>query len=97
MAYTISTDEGKVTVVVSGKLDAVSAPGLESELLEVLEGATGVTFDFDGLEYISSAGLRLMLIAYKRVSKSGDVHVVNASGDVKEMLKMTGFAEIFEA
>ena len=74
-----------------GRLDAVTAPQLEKELNQSLEGVKALTFDFKELEYIASAGLRVLLVAQKRMNKQGSMKIKNVSEEVKEVLDMTGF------
>ena len=95
MTYDIDIQGHTVIVSVAGRLDASTAPELEPDLLAVLEDASDVTIDLEELEYISSAGLRLLLVAHKRMNKQGTMVVANAHGVVLEMLDMSGFSAIF--
>ena len=78
-------------VNVIGRLDAATAPQLEKELNSSLEGIKSLTLDFSQLEYVASAGLRVLLVAQKRMNKQGDMTIKNVSNEVKEVLDMTGF------
>ena len=80
-----------LTVNVIGRLDAATAPQLEKELSSSLEGIKSLTLDFSQLEYVASAGLRVLLVAQKRMNKQGDMTIKNVSNEVKEVLDMTGF------
>ena len=80
-----------LTVEIIGRLDAATAPQLEKELNSSLEGIKNLTLDFNQLEYIASAGLRVLLVAQKRMNKQGSMIIKNVSNEVKEVLDMTGF------
>ena len=81
-------------VALEGRLDTVTAPQFESELKEILSGITKLTIDAEKLEYVSSAGLRVMLSAHKTMSKQGSMVVKNLSEEVKEVFDITGFSDI---
>ena len=83
-----------LTIKVIGRLDAGSAPELSKELTTALDGVTDLTFDFDQLQYIASAGLRVLLVAHKRMNKQGSMKLINVSEPVLEVLDMTGFASL---
>ena len=83
-----------LTIKVIGRLDAGSAPELSKELTTALEGVTDLTFDFADLHYIASAGLRVLLVAQKRMNKQGSMKLINVSEPVLEVLDMTGFASL---
>ena len=80
-----------LTIEIIGRLDAATAPQLEKELNSSLEGIKTLTLDFSKLEYIASAGLRVLLVAQKRMNKQGSMTIKNVSSEVKEVLDMTGF------
>ena len=80
-----------LVVEIIGRLDAATAPQLEKELNSSLEGIKTLTLDFAKLEYIASAGLRVLLVAQKRMNKQGSMTIKNVSNEVKEVLDMTGF------
>ena len=84
----------KVTYALEGRLDTTTSPQLEAELKENLEGVTDLIFDFSQLEYISSAGLRVMLMAQKMVNAQGNMIVKNVNEIVMEVFEVTGFDEI---
>ena len=79
-----------------GRLDAVTAPQLEKELNASLNEVKTLTFDFAKLEYIASAGLRVLLVAQKRMNKQGSMVIKNVSEEVKEVLDMTGFINFLQ-
>ena len=83
-----------LTIKVIGRLDAASAPELSKEITTALDGVTDLTFDFVDLKYIASAGLRVLLVAQKRMNKQGSMKLINVSEAVMEVLDMTGFANL---
>jgi anti-sigma B factor antagonist len=84
----------ELIISVVGRLDTITSPQLEEELQSSLPGATSLHFDFAELEYISSAGLRVMLVAQKQMNKQGSMTVGNAGDDIMEIFDMTGFTDI---
>ncbi len=84
----------ELTIALEGRLDTVTAPELEKELKESLPGVNTLTLDFAKLDYISSAGLRVLLSAHKTMSKSGGMRVVNVNEMVMEVFEVTGFSDI---
>ena len=86
---------GKETVIeLSGRLDTSTAPVLDKTITEDVSEKTNLTLDFKGVEYISSAGLRVLLSAQKRMKKSGSMKLKNVCEEVMEVFEMTGFADI---
>ena len=96
LSITKNTENSTVTLALEGRLDAVTAPKLEAEITESLEGLVSLVLDFEKLEYISSAGLRVLLFAYKRISGQGNLKIRNVCDSVMDILKITGFADIFD-
>ncbi len=87
--------EGKdVELALSGRLDTTTAPELDAKLKAVFGGAENLTFDFTDLEYISSAGLRVLLSAQKVMSKQGSMKLTHVSKSVMDIFVVTGFSEI---
>ena len=87
--------EGSVlTVALGGRLDTTTAPDLEKEIKTSLDGVTELIMDFEKLDYISSAGLRVLLSAQKMMSKQGSMKVVHVSELVMEVFEVTGFTDI---
>lgn len=87
--------EGKnLNMVLTGRLDTTTAPDLEKEVKENVGSVENLTFDFGSLEYISSAGLRVLLSAQKIMNKQGSMVVKNVSDEVKEIFEVTGFSDI---
>lgn len=90
----IKTAEGTaLNIAISGRLDTTTAPELEKEIAE-LDGVQALTLDFKELEYISSAGLRVILGAQKKMSKQGEMKVTNVCEDIMEVFEITGFSDI---
>ena len=89
-----TVDNGKTKVALEGRLDTVTAPELEAALKEVLPAATELTMDFEKLEYISSAGLRVLLSAQKTMNNQGGMKVKNVNDTIMEIFEVTGFSDI---
>ena len=86
--------EDALTIALEGRLDTTTAPQLEAELKGSYEGITALTLDFEKLEYISSAGLRVLLAAQKEMNKRGSMTVKNVCDDITEVFDITGFSDI---
>ncbi|MBQ8942271.1 MAG: STAS domain-containing protein [Firmicutes bacterium] len=89
-----TSENDKLTVAVEGRLDTTTAPQLEGELKNSLDDVKELVFDISKLEYISSAGLRVLLSAQKVMNKQGKMTVTGASESVMEIFEVTGFSEI---
>lgn len=87
-------ENGKAIILLQGRLDTVTAPEMENAIKDVLPGITELTLDFAKLEYISSAGLRVLLSAQKAMNKQGKMTVINVSEAVMEIFEVTGFSDI---
>lgn len=94
MDITKTKNAAALNVALAGRLDTTTAPKLEAELDASLEGITDLTLDFAALEYISSAGLRVLLAAQKRMNKQGSMVIKNVCDDIREVFEITGFADI---
>ena len=88
------TEGQKLTIALEGRLDTVTAPELEAELKASLAGVTELVFDMGKLEYLSSAGLRVLLSAQKQMSKQGQMTVTNVNETIMEIFEVTGFSDI---
>ena len=84
----------ELTVALTGRLDTTTAPELEAALKESIDGVTALTIDMAALEYISSAGLRVLLSAQKVMNKQGEMKVVHVSETIMEIFEVTGFSDI---
>lgn len=83
-----------LNVVLTGRLDTITAPQLEAELKASLDGITELILDFQNLEYLSSAGLRVLLAAQKVMNRQGTMTVMHVSDTVQEIFEVTGFIDI---
>ena len=86
--------ENALTVALEGRLDTSTAPALEKTLKGSLDGVNELTLDFAGLEYISSAGLRVLLSAQKIMNKQGEMKVAHVNETIMEIFEVTGFTDI---
>lgn len=77
-----------------GRLDTTTAPNLEAELKRSVNGVTKLTFDFSELEYLSSAGLRVLLAAQKVMNKQGEMIIRHVNDTIQDIFEVTGFSEI---
>ena len=84
----------ELTVALTGRLDTTTAPQLEAELKESLSGVEKLVLDFAALEYLSSAGLRVLLAAQKIMNKQGEMIVKNVNETIAEIFEVTGFSDI---
>lgn len=82
------------TLRLEGRLDTTTAPQLEEAIKEVAPGLTRLTLDFGGVQYVSSAGLRVLLAAQKTMSAQGRMTLVGVSEAVSELFDITGFTDI---
>lgn len=94
MTVTKILEEKVLNVKVEGRLDTATAPALEEELAEVMDEAEELVFDLEGLEYMSSAGLRILLATQKKMALKGGMKVVNVNDVIKEIFDITGFSDI---
>ena len=84
----------ELTVALAGRLDTTTAPELEAFLKESLEGVPSLMIDMEALEYISSAGLRVLLSAQKIMGKQGEMKVTHVNETIMEIFEVTGFSDI---
>ena len=87
-------DNAKAVYTLKGRLDTVTAPELENDLKDALAGITSLTMDFAELEYISSAGLRVLLSAQKTMNKQGEMKIIHVNDTIMEIFEVTGFVDI---
>ena len=88
------SDGEKLTLAITGRLDTNSSPKLEAELRQSVDGVTELFFDFSEVEYISSAGLRVLLAAQKVMNRQGSMKLIGVSDEVMEVFEITGFADM---
>ena len=91
MEITSKREEGKVTMEITGWLDTQTAPQLGEALSQLDDNVTSLVFDFSKLEYISSAGLRQVVTAYKKMAGKEGFKIVNVSDEVYDVFSLTGF------
>ena len=84
----------ELTITVAGRLDTTTAPELEAELKQSIAGIEKLVLDFTALEYLSSAGLRVLLSAQKAMNKQGEMIIKNVNETVNEIFEVTGFIDI---
>ena len=84
----------QLNVKVEGRLDTTTAPQLEESLKESFEGVTKLVLDFSALEYLSSAGLRVILAAQKVMNKQGEMVIQHVNETIAEIFEVTGFVDI---
>jgi len=84
----------ELTVTIAGRLDTTTAPELEATFKESLAGVTKLVLDFASLEYLSSAGLRVLLAAQKVMNKQGEMVIRNVNETINEIFEVTGFIDV---
>ena len=84
----------ELTVTISGRLDTTTAPQLEAEFKQSIAGVEKLVLDFTALEYLSSAGLRVLLAAQKVMNKQGEMVIRNVNDTINEIFEVTGFIDI---
>lgn len=89
-----NAENDTLTVAIEGRLDTNTAPQLESELKSSIEGVKKLVLDFTKLEYVSSAGLRVILATQKLMNKQGSMVITNVKPTVMEVFEITGFVDI---
>ena len=94
MTITKHQNGTNLEIALEGRLDTTTAPELEAELNQSMPGAESLTLDFAKLEYISSAGMRVLLSAHKVMAQKGGMKVIHANEIVMEVFEVTGFADI---
>ena len=94
MTIEIKNNSQETIIEIVGRLDTITAPALDKTINEDIEGTKDLILDLKGLEYISSAGLRVLLSAQKKMQKIGSMKVTNVCAEVMEVFEMTGFADI---
>lgn len=87
-------NESELNLVIEGRLDTTTAPQLEAELKQNINGVETLILDFAKLEYLSSAGLRVLLAAQKVMNKQGEMIIRNVNETINEIFEVTGFIDI---
>ena len=93
MTVTMNRNDTQLTVNIQGRLDTLTAPELEEKLEDALDGVEEIIIDLDGLEYISSAGLRVILSVIKQMDEQGEMKLKNVCSDVMDVFEVTGFVD----
>ena len=93
MTISKTLEGNNLTLALEGRLDTTTSPDLEETLGASLDGVTALVFDFTKLDYLSSAGLRVLLSAQKRMNRQGSMKLVHVNDAVKEVFEITGFAD----
>ena len=88
--------EDQLTVAVEGRIDTVTSPELEGSLKESMGDAEKLVIDLKDVDYISSAGLRVLLATHKKLSELGGMKIKNVCSDIMDVFEITGFNEILE-
>ena len=94
MTINKTRNESSLKIALEGRLDTTTAPELEKELKDALNGVSELTLDFEKLDYISSAGLRVLLAAQKQMSKQGSMKLIHVGEIIMEVFEVTGFSDI---
>ena len=94
MTITKTTEGNTLTVMLEGRLDTVTTPELEKELMGALDDIQELTFDFEKLSYISSAGLRVLLSSQKIMNTKGIMKVVHVNENIMDIFEATGFTDV---
>ena len=94
MTIEIKKNQEETIIVITGRLDTITAPALDKTINEDIGDTKNLVLDIKGVEYISSAGLRVLLSAQKKMQKIGSMKVMNVCAEVMEVFEMTGFADI---
>lgn len=87
-------DGKKLTIALTGRMDTTTAPELDAELKQSISGIKELVLDFAGLEYLSSAGLRVLLAAQKVMNRQGSMVVKNVNETIMEIFEVTGFVDV---
>ena len=94
MNIEFTRDGDQLTAAVSGRIDTNTAPEAEDQIFAQLNGVKELILDFTNVEYISSAGLRVLLLLHKQMSEQGDMKIRGLNETVYEVLEITGFTDI---
>lgn len=89
-----NSDGANMEISLIGRLDTTTAPQLEAEVKASIDGVEKLVFDFKDLEYVSSAGLRVILATQKIMNRQGSMEIKNVSDDIMEVFDITGFSDI---
>ena len=96
MTIEIKRNAEETIIEVAGRLDTITAPALDKAINDDIDGTKNLVLDLKNLEYISSAGLRVLLSAQKKMQRIGSMKVKNVGDSIMEVFEITGFADILE-
>ena len=94
MTINKSSDKPNLKFSIQGRIDTNTSPELDKAVNESIDGVTNLIFDFEKVEYMSSAGLRVLLSAQKKMNKQGTMKVINVGDAIMEIFEVTGFSDI---
>ena len=94
MTITTNQTGSTLTISVSGRIDTTTAPEFEAKVKSLINGVTELTLDFEKVDYVSSAGLRVLLSTQKIMNKQGEMKLVHVNESVYEIFEVTGFSDI---
>lgn len=94
LKITKKIEDNAITFALDGRLDTITAPQLETEIKESIDGAFSLVLDFEQLEYISSAGLRVLLSAQKIMNVQGEMKITHVNEAVMDVFEVTGFTDV---
>lgn len=94
MVITVKKEDKKITLIPEGRIDTANAPEFEKAVMDCTVNCNELVFDFEKLQYISSAGLRVLLLAQKTMNKQGKMRVFNVCDSIVDVLNITGFVDI---
>jgi anti-sigma B factor antagonist len=95
MTIEIKKNNDETIVEIVGRVDTITAPALDKTISEDIGDTKSLVLDLKGVEYISSAGLRVLLSAQKKMQKVGSMKIINVCEEVMEVFEMTGFVDVF--
>ena len=96
MKIDVNKNGSELTLSPAGRVDTATAPELKKVFDENISGVTDLTFDFKNLDYMSSAGLRVLMVAQKTMIKQGKMKIINVNEDVMDIFDMTGLTDVFD-
>lgn len=94
MTINKNAEGSTLTISIEGRLDTMTSPQLEAELKQSIDGVQKLIFDFSRVEYVSSAGLRVLLAAQKTMNRQGSMKLIGVSDEIMEVFEITGFSDI---
>lgn len=94
MEIELKKDGSRLEAVMHGRIDTATSAEAEAILMPAIEGVNDLVLDFEDIQYISSAGLRVLLLIYKKMNTQGEMKLVHVNEMVKEVLDITGFLDI---